>query len=76
MNRKTILRIIAVLTAFSVFMLTGCEQHIKRKGKISFYLWSTQLLTEFAPYIQNKIPDADIEFVVGNNDLDFYKFLN
>ena len=28
-----------------------------------------------APYIQSQLPDVNIEFIVGNNDLDFYKFL-
>lgn len=31
---------------------------------------------EYAPYIQSQLPDVNIEFVVGNNDLDFYKFLD
>ena len=30
----------------------------------------------FAPYIQSQLPDVNIEFIVGNNDLDFYKFMN
>ena len=25
-----------------------------------------------APYIQEHLPDINVEFVVGNNDLDFY----
>ena len=29
----------------------------------------------YAPYIQEQLPDINIEFVVGNNDLDFYRFL-
>ena len=31
---------------------------------------------KYAPYVQAQLPDVDVEFVVGNNDLDFYKFLN
>ena len=31
---------------------------------------------KYAPYIQKQLPDINIEFVVGNNDLDFYRFLN
>lgn len=31
---------------------------------------------KYAPYIQSQLPDVNIQFVVGNNDLDFYKFLN
>lgn len=39
-------------------------------------MWSAALYDTYAPYIQSKLPDVDIEFVVGNNDLDFYKFIN
>ena len=31
---------------------------------------------EYAPYIQSQLPDVNIQFVVGNNDLDFYRFMN
>lgn len=47
----------------------------KSSEKISVYLWSVTLMEEYAPYIQSQIPEAEIEFVVGNNDLDFYQFL-
>lgn len=39
------------------------------------YLWSTNLYEKYAPYIQEQLTDINVEFVVGNNDLDFYKFL-
>ena len=39
------------------------------------YLWSTSLYEKYAPYVQEQLPDINVEFVVGNNNLDFYKFL-
>ncbi len=39
------------------------------------YLWTTNLYEKYAPYIQEQLPDINVEFVVGNNDLDFYRFL-
>ena len=42
---------------------------------IQVYLWSTSLYETYAPYVQSQLPDVNIEFIVGNNDLDFYKFL-
>ena len=39
------------------------------------YLWTNALYETYAPYIQSQLPDVNIEFIVGNNDLDFYKFL-
>lgn len=32
-------------------------------------------LRKVRPYVQARLPDVNIEFIVGNNDLDFYKFL-
>ena len=44
---------------------------------ITVYLWSTSLYDKYAPCaIQEQLPDINVEFVVGNNDLDFYRFLN
>lgn len=59
-------------------LLPGCGDSKEREdaGTISVYLWSTNLYDSYAPYIQSRIPDVNIEFVVGNNDLDFYKFMN
>ena len=42
---------------------------------ITVYLWTTNLYEKYAPYIQEQLPDINVEFVVGNNDLDFYRFL-
>ena len=39
------------------------------------HLWTNSLYESNAPYVQAQLPDVNIEFIVGNNDLDFYKFL-
>lgn len=41
---------------------------------IQVYLWTTSLYENYAPYIQAQLPDVNIEFIVGNNDLDFTSF--
>lgn len=41
---------------------------------IQVYLWSTSLYENYAPYVQSQLPDVNIEFIVGNNDLDFTSF--
>ena len=63
-------------------MLTGCgtktAKNVEKQEDaqtIQVYLWSTSLYETYAPYIQSQLPDVNIEFIVGNNDLDFYKFL-
>ena len=84
MNKRTRHRLISALLALVVglSLLTGCgakspEQVEKQEDAqtIQVYLWSTSLYENYAPYIQSQLPDVKIEFIVGNNDLDFYKFL-
>ena len=59
-------------------LFSGCNATTESEDKetISVYLWSTALYDSFATYIQSQLPDVNIQFVVGNNDLDFYKFMN
>lgn len=45
-------------------------------GPITVYLWSNAIYPSFAKHIQTSLSDIDIQFVVGNNDLDFYRFMN
>ena len=61
-----------------ISLMSGCgKKSVKKEEKdtITVYLWSTSLYEKYAPYIQKQLPDINIEFVVGNNDLDFYRFL-
>ena len=65
-----------------LFLLTGCAgksaeavQAQEDADTIQVYLWSNSLYEKYAPYVQAQLPDVNIEFIVGNNDLDFYKFL-
>ena len=83
-NKKTLHRFISVLLALVVglSLLTGCgakspEEVEKQEDAqtIPVYLWSTSLYGIYAPYVQSQLPDVNVEFIVGNNDLDFYKFL-
>ena len=63
----------------SISLLSGCGSKSAEKEDaetITVYLWSTNLYEKYAPYIQEQLPDINVEFIVGNNDLDFYKFLN
>ena len=84
MNKRTLHRMFSALMALvmAVSLLTGCGtksaeqvQEQEDAQTIQVYLWSTSLYETYAPYIQSQLPDVNIEFIVGNNDLDFYKFL-
>ena len=84
MKAKTLRRLVSVLAALvmAVFLLAGCGtktaeqvQEQEDAQTIQVYLWSTSLYETYAPYVQSQLPNVNIEFIVGNNDLDFYKFL-
>ena len=72
--RRGLSLVLAVLIA-GVCLLSGCGAK-KRAAQedaetIQVYLWNTTLYENYAPYIQSQLPDVNIEFIVGNNDLDF-----
>ena len=84
MNKRTLHRLFSVLMALvmAVSLLTGCgtknAENVEKQEDaqtIQVYLWTNNLYETYAPYIQSQLPDVNIEFIVGNNDLDFYKFL-
>lgn len=77
--KKIRIGIILFITAVTAMaFLSGCAVNNEKEDAdtISVYLWSTSLYDTYAPYIQSQLSDINIEFVVGNNDLDFYKFMN
>ncbi|WP_371278331.1 extracellular solute-binding protein [Dorea sp.] len=79
-KRSRVLSALFVMAAV-ILLLAGCAGNSAEKEEkedaetITVYLWSTKLYEKYAPYIQEQLPDINVEFVVGNNDLDFYKFL-
>ena len=84
MKKKPLRKISSLLAAMvlSVSLLTGCAgksaetvQAEEDAETIQVYLWTNNLYEKYAPYVQAQLPDVNIEFIVGNNDLDFYKFL-
>ena len=79
-KRKRGLSFLLAVLATAVCLLTGCGTQKSEAQEdaetIQVYLWNTMLYENYAPYIQSQLPDVNIEFIVGNNDLDFYKFLN
>ena len=80
MKKRKWNRVISVLLVMVtvISLMSGCGKKSAKneeKDTITVYLWSTNLYEKYAPYIQKQLPDINIEFVVGNNDLDFYRFL-
>lgn len=84
MNKRTFHRLLSAFAALVIGLsvLTGCgtktAENVEKQEDaqtIQVYLWTNNLYETYAPYIQSQLPDVNIEFIVGNNDLDFYKFL-
>lgn len=84
MNKRTLRRLLSAFAALVIGLsvLTGCgtktAKNVEKQEDaqtIQVYLWTNNLYETYAPYIQSQLPDVNIEFIVGNNDLDFYKFL-
>ena len=84
MNKRTLHRLLSAFAALVIGLsvLTGCgtktAENVEKQEDaqtIQMYLWTNNLYETYAPYIQSQLPDVNIEFIVGNNDLDFYKFL-
>ena len=84
MKKKTLRSLFSLLMALmlGVSLLTGCSGKKAERAEaredaetIQVYLWTSNLYETYAPYVQAQLPDVNIEFIVGNNDLDFYKFL-
>lgn len=75
-KRKMIAAIAAGVLALSLLSGCGATEAKEEEDTITVYLWSTALYESYAPYIQSQLPDINIEFIVGNNDLDFYRFMS
>lgn len=79
MKRRNKMRMIsAILFIVMLAMLVsgcGAKKENEKENTITVYLWSNVLYETYAPYIQSELQDINIQFVVGQNDLDFYKFL-
>ena len=70
MKKKKWNRVLAVLLAMvtAITLLSGCGGKSAEKEDaetITVYLWSTNLYEKYAPYIQEQLPDINVEFVVG-----------
>ncbi|MDO4517437.1 MAG: ABC transporter substrate-binding protein [Bacillota bacterium] len=80
MKRRNRCKLIAAIMAgvMTLSLLSGCgakNEPTEATDPITVYMWSNMLYESYAPYVQSQLPDVNIEFVVGNNDLDFYKFM-
>ena len=66
MRKKKWNRVLAVLLmmVMSISLLSGCGSKSAEKEDaetITVYLWSTNLYEKYAPYIQEQLPDINVE---------------
>ena len=63
---RVLAALLAMVTAVSLLSACGSKSAEKEDAEtITVYLWSTNLYEKYAPYIQEQLPDINIEFVVG-----------
>ena len=58
--------------------LSACKGKVREgdnSNKITMYLWDFSMTKELTPWLEKQFPDLDFEFIVGNNTMDFYCFL-
>ncbi len=77
MKKRRICLLMVLVMIVTLCAGCGVESTAKEdEDTITVYLWTNAMYEKYAPYIQSQLPNMNIQFVVGNNDLDFYKFLN
>ena len=67
-----------MVLVMGALLMTGCGGKSTEKEDaetLTVYLWSTSLYDKYAPYIQEQLPDINIEFVVGITIWIFISFL-
>ena len=73
MKKRRICLLMVLVMIVTLCAGCGVENTAKEdEDTITVYLWTNAMYEKYAPYIQSQLPDMNIQFVVGNNDLDFY----
>ena len=71
-----------IVAAMAAGILSGCSGNTPQetetktaegKEKVTVALWGNQMLENYTPYLCEKFPDVEFEFVLATNSLDFYR---
>ena len=62
-----------VLSIFMFFGLTSCNKN--EKIEVSMYLWDKSMTSELTPWLEEKFPEIDFNFVIGHNSIEYFKDL-
>lgn len=73
-------KVISVITTLVMVLsiVSGCGNSAEKEERetITVYLWNEVLFDDYARYIQERLPDINIQFIVGNGDIDFYNYMS
>ena len=76
MKRKNLIIVCMLIVTLLSTSCTPAKQKTKEtKNHLTVYLWDNNMIKDIVPYIKQQLPDQDIEFIVGNNNVDLYNYL-
>ncbi|MGN0829697.1 MAG: extracellular solute-binding protein [Candidatus Ornithospirochaeta sp.] len=79
MKKKLSVSLVIVTT---LLLIVGCgkktqdesvEKREENKVAITMYLWDKNMTKALTPWLEEKFPEYDINFVIGYNNMDYYK---
>ena len=74
LTRAALCVVVAMTLAFFPLVLCSCDSP-DQKTHVTVSVWDDSALTSgFAQYIEEQNPDYEIEWIVGDDSLDFYDY--
>lgn len=67
-----------LVTAMLSIWLPACKMEVREENNsntVTMYLWDISMTKELTPWLEKQFPEVEFEFIVGNNTMDFYCFL-
>lgn len=78
-THKTILKFLllsATTAALVLGSISGCARKEPEREKVTVSLYDFKLVGDYTAFIEAAVPEADIEWNVGKNTIDFYLYLD
>ena len=67
-----------LIVVCALLMLMGCTGKTTKKEEkvhVTMYLWDKSLSRNLTPWLQEKFPEYELEFVQAYNNMDYYTYL-
>lgn len=62
--------------ALALGSISGCSKKEPDREKVTVSLYDFKLVGDYTAFVEKAVPEADIEWNVGKNTLDFYHYLD